>query len=220
MNLSSISNNLADFGKAGYTQPMAKTRTPLQDRSRETRDKLVQAGLRLFREKGYSAINTKDIAQEAGVAIGSFYVYFQDKTEVFREVMEIFLQEVSALGLEKFLQTPAGADPRAQLEQLIHVLIDLTARFGCVYRDLQSRFHDDDGIRDLLENLYARFFDLASRLLGQAGFTHIDPAVTQVIIILLENTLYHAIYLPGPVPRSHLVKEVANCLFQYLHRPQ
>lgn len=50
----------------------------------------MDAGLRLFSEKGYYNINSKDIAKEAGVAIGSFYAYFTDKKVLFIELFKEF----------------------------------------------------------------------------------------------------------------------------------
>ena len=49
-----------------------KFRLPQQQRSVETKQKLMEAGLQLFREKGYFQTNAKEIAKTAGVATGSF----------------------------------------------------------------------------------------------------------------------------------------------------
>ncbi|HEU5111529.1 MAG TPA: TetR family transcriptional regulator, partial [Micromonosporaceae bacterium] len=57
----------------------AAGRTP---RSEATRTRIVDAALRLFREKGYDRTTMRAIAQEAGVSVGSAYYYFTSKEEL------------------------------------------------------------------------------------------------------------------------------------------
>ncbi|HNC47134.1 MAG TPA: TetR/AcrR family transcriptional regulator, partial [Acidobacteriota bacterium] len=49
---------------------------PKQERSRRTREKIIEAALKLFDERGFEKTTSNDIALAAGVSIGSFYVYF------------------------------------------------------------------------------------------------------------------------------------------------
>jgi AcrR family transcriptional regulator len=77
-------------------QSKDKTRTPSQQRSMETRDKLIVAALELFSEKGFHATNSKQIAARAGVATGSFYAYFNDKKELFAEVFKYYCSLIEA----------------------------------------------------------------------------------------------------------------------------
>src|ERR1051325_11287742 len=55
---------------------------PKQARSKQTKEKIVQAAIRLFQERGYEKTTSNDIASEAGVSVGSFYVYFNDKRQL------------------------------------------------------------------------------------------------------------------------------------------
>ena len=65
-----------------------KTRDPIQKRSIKTKEKILWAATSLFSEKGFHKTNTKEIAAQAGVAIGSFYAYFKDKKSVFLEIYQ------------------------------------------------------------------------------------------------------------------------------------
>jgi DNA-binding transcriptional regulator YbjK len=47
-----------------------KTRIPRQNRSVQTRDKIIIAALELFSEKGFHSTNSKEITARAGVSIG------------------------------------------------------------------------------------------------------------------------------------------------------
>ena len=49
----------------------------------ESRKKLLHAAYKLFAEKGYYNTNTKEITRYAGISIGNFYNYYQDKGEIY-----------------------------------------------------------------------------------------------------------------------------------------
>ena len=54
---------------------------------RERRERIVEAGLALLRHQEHSQIQMKDVAAEAGVALGTVYRYFQSKDHLFAEVL-------------------------------------------------------------------------------------------------------------------------------------
>lgn len=50
-----------------------------------TRERLIQAALTLFKEKGYTAASTRDIAEKAGVNHLTLFRHFGSKRNLFRE---------------------------------------------------------------------------------------------------------------------------------------
>lgn len=61
---------------------------PKTKRGLATLNKIVDASEKLFVEKGYYDTQISDIAQEAGIATGTFYIYFPDKISVFRHLVD------------------------------------------------------------------------------------------------------------------------------------
>ncbi len=57
-----------------------------QTAAQETRRKLITAGLELIKENGFDAINVEDITKKAGVAKGTFYIYFKRKEDIVLEI--------------------------------------------------------------------------------------------------------------------------------------
>jgi AcrR family transcriptional regulator len=47
-----------------------------------TREKIIDAALRLFRDKGFDVTTMRDVAAEAGLATGAAYYYFRSKEEL------------------------------------------------------------------------------------------------------------------------------------------
>ena len=61
----------------------------------ETKRKLISAGLELIKEKGFDAINVEDITKKAGVAKGTFYVYFKRKEDIVMEISRTPFGEIA-----------------------------------------------------------------------------------------------------------------------------
>jgi AcrR family transcriptional regulator len=57
----------------------------LTPRAEQTRSAIVEAALRLFRERGYDAATMRAIASAAGVSTGNAYYYFSSKEDLIQE---------------------------------------------------------------------------------------------------------------------------------------
>ncbi len=64
-----------------------KITVPKQKRSMDTKKTLKSTAKRLFSEKGYHNTSSNEIAKAASVSIGTFYNYYNDKKEVFIELL-------------------------------------------------------------------------------------------------------------------------------------
>lgn len=67
-------------------------------------EKLRQGASKLFVEEGYHNTRPQDIAREAGVANGTFYLHFRDKKEAFLD----FAEQSQARLLEEFTDNLNG----------------------------------------------------------------------------------------------------------------
>ncbi len=65
-------------------------RDPIQRRSKEKKRKIIVAGMKLFSEKGFHKTGIVEIAEEAGVSVGSFYGYFLDKKDLLIQVSQAY----------------------------------------------------------------------------------------------------------------------------------
>ena len=59
------------------------------------REKIVESGFRLFYEKGFEVTGIQEIATASGVPKGSFYNYFDSKTEFVSVVLQLYLERQS-----------------------------------------------------------------------------------------------------------------------------
>jgi AcrR family transcriptional regulator len=94
----------------------ARKRTLL--RPDERRRQLLEAATWVFARKGYRRAAVSDIIGRAGVARGTFYLYFQSKEQVFLAVVDDFHSRIRR-GLEAATDAAAFApaeDPRVLLQ--------------------------------------------------------------------------------------------------------
>jgi TetR/AcrR family transcriptional regulator, fatty acid metabolism regulator protein len=86
----------------------------------EKRRLLLEAAVRVFARKGYHSSRVGDIAQEAGVAHGLLYHYFDSKEDVlrsvFRETWRALIETIESV-------EEAGDPPREQLRKVAEILL-------------------------------------------------------------------------------------------------
>ena len=73
---------------------------PVQARSLTKRAALLDAGRRLFAEKGYEATSIEEITDAAGTAAGGFYTYFESKRQLLLVLMNELLERLHATDLK------------------------------------------------------------------------------------------------------------------------
>ncbi len=73
-----------------------------RQRRKETRpQELLDAALALFVEKGFAATRAEEVAQRAGVAKGTLYLYYASKEELFKAMVRQSLSSLIAEGQAK-----------------------------------------------------------------------------------------------------------------------
>ena len=70
------------------------------ERGRETRERLIAAGRRLFGERGYEATSIEAILAAAGVARGALYHHFDTKEALFDAVLDRLVAEIADTAAE------------------------------------------------------------------------------------------------------------------------
>src|SRR5689334_5487336 len=72
--------------------PVAR-RAPAQQRSRERQERILQAARELIAETGSDRVRMNEVAERAGISIGSLYQYFPDKQAIVRTLAEHYTAE-------------------------------------------------------------------------------------------------------------------------------
>lgn len=79
-----------------------------KDEAEITRQALLDAALVVFSANGYNATRLEDVAAEAGVTRGAIYHHFGSKVELYNQLIDTVLSEVSPL-IVRALNSGSGA---------------------------------------------------------------------------------------------------------------
>lgn len=126
----------------------ALRRAPSQKRSRERVERMLSAASALIAEKGSDAMRMGEVAEKAGVSIGSLYQFFPDKGAIIRTLAERY----NAQGRECIAAGLADVGDMAGLCRAFGELID--TYYGMflaepVMRDIWSGTQADKELRDI-----------------------------------------------------------------------
>lgn len=81
-----------------------KRRVPKQGRSINTVESILQAAEELFLKDGFDKTTVEDIVQRAGIATGSFYDYFPNKTAMALALLESVSTEIAGDARKYFME--------------------------------------------------------------------------------------------------------------------
>jgi AcrR family transcriptional regulator len=189
------------------------TRDPVRPRTKPQevrRDELLASGERLFLERGVAATSIDDIAAGAGVAKGTFYLYFDSKEAMHEALHERFGESMRSAVEARIARERAGdwsARLRAWVEGSIDFYLDEAALHDAIFhaRDFHPRrrtVRSDNGVVDVLAALLTE-----ARNAG--AWTIEDPAMTAVLLFeALHGAVDHAIARQIDGKRDRLVKLV------------
>lgn len=99
---------------------------------RRTRERILEASLRLFNEFGEHNVSTTTIADEIDISPGNLYYHFHSKDELLEELFTQFETDLTGT-----LVAPVAR--RATVEDLwlfLHLLFELIWKYRFLYRDL------------------------------------------------------------------------------------
>jgi AcrR family transcriptional regulator len=91
-------------------------------KSEETRTRILEAALAVFRERGFERSTMREIASAAGMAVGAAYYYFESKDSIVMAFYERSQSEMSA-------QIEAALDKSRTLEARLRAII--STKFEC-----------------------------------------------------------------------------------------
>jgi len=171
---------------------MKSPRDPVQPRAKQTVARIVAAAAHIFGERGYAA-TTNEIAELAGVSIGSLYQYFRDKDEILVALHSGHLDQIES---ELLGQGPVG-DPREWLRWLVNSLITINTRPDAGVLWSTSRVLPT--MRARVTRLVDQLTTDASAVLRSSSRLHARAVIVTALAVV------HEVALPKPTPTRQRV---------------
>jgi AcrR family transcriptional regulator len=185
-----------------------------------TRARLLQSGKTLFAAQGLHRITTHDIAAHAGVAAGTFYNHFGDKADLFREITDEALAE-----LTRRLDAVTGSseDHRTGVRRQAAALVGFAAENRDLIRILFSREADATAVQtDVLQLMADRVAAVRRQLVDEGRMPReIDPEVlAQALIGMWARVVAWWAEDTSRAPREVVIETLTRIQLQGTHPEQ
>jgi AcrR family transcriptional regulator len=197
-------------------------RDPKQERSRESKNSIINAGLKLFSDKGYYKTNSKEIAKEAGVSIGSFYMYFRDKKDLFKEILVYYHDKIKnvlkSIEIESFIRS---GDGKKFLRHIIDKLIEAHDIYPEFHRELNVMSQSDVEINKIHEDSMRASVDLTKSMLypwkSKLRVKDFDAAAL-IVQKTIEETVHAMLFSDINISNKRIITELTDMLYLYLFK--
>ena len=141
----------------------------------DTRNRILVASLLLFNEHGEPNTRTNDIADEVDISPGNLHYHFRRKEEIVHALLDEFQADA-----RRVLQPPG--DEHVSIDDFwvfLHLLLELTAAYRFLFRDLESLAETYPKVRRVLGHFakgLAAVFELFLRRLTDNGLLTVGDA--------------------------------------------
>ena len=190
----------------------------------QIRLKFLEAGLRLFGEKGYNGTGIKEIVEAVGVPKGSFYNYFKSKEDFTVDIIGFYSDALAAHWEALLVKGPAEplAALRSSFEMIISHHEQCEVRTGCLIGNLAAEISEaSDLCRQKMHHATTAWKNRISDYIGQGqtiGIIRNDitaDVLAEFIWNAWEGALLNMKIAQSTVP----VKECIRLLFDFFLKP-
>jgi AcrR family transcriptional regulator len=167
---------------------------------RRTRQRILDATLALYNERGEPQVSTSLIATELGISAGNLHYHFRRKDQLSAALLERFVAEFEAT------LPPAGwrADHVEDAWLLLHILLETVWRYRFLFRDLSGIAGRDRRAAQRLATVFGRAVEasrgiclgLTERGLMTATGAELDALAENIAVVSLYWLSFESVRHP------------------------
>jgi len=160
---------------------------PLSKRGLDTRRRLLDAAEAVFGELGYHDASVVRVAQTAGVAAGTFYLYFDSKKAIFDELVRDLNRRVR----HAMKEASSQGETRLQQELLgFEAYFEFTSSHPALYRIIrQAEFVSPEMLRYHYDRLSAGYVEALAAASESGEIGRLDPEVAAFALMGLGEMI-------------------------------
>lgn len=160
------------------------------------KENIVQAAVQVFREKGIEKTKISDIVKVAGIAQGTFYLYFPSKLALMPAIAEVMVEKTMEIVKETVQEDVSFI---IKLEQLVEAIFLVTRDYNEIQALIYSGLASTEHLKEW-ETVYAPFYKWISDLLAEAKAEGVIRSTLQVdqtakLLIGLVESAAEQVYL-------------------------
>jgi len=210
--------------KKGFVMPKKELldprKMPSQERARKTMATIYEAAANVFDEIGYAEATTEQIAQKAGVSIGTLYNYFPGKEAILHGLWEKTMQEIKTTTQQVNQEIrKQGFVDSSIITGLLYMVFDLfsyqklpnrlfISQVGLPEVFIQKRKELGNYMESVTEEIFRDFANV--RIRNPRVGVHILWATVQAVIhdYMLSNT--------EEIKSEELINELSDMIGRYI----
>ncbi|MGA3602375.1 TetR family transcriptional regulator [Lysinibacillus agricola] len=159
-------------------------------------EKIIHAAIEVFREKGIEKAKVSDIVKTAGIAQGTFYLYFPSRLSVMPAIAKVMVEKIIT-AIEEGVSTQKPFEQ--QLEEVVDVGFSITKEYGDLVALIYAGIAQTEHLKEW-ENIYAPYYAWMNNFLLQAQQqgtirASIDTSRSSKLIIGLIESAAEQVYL-------------------------
>jgi AcrR family transcriptional regulator len=161
----------------------------LRAQGKRTMRKLMNAGMKVFDERGYQAARVDDVVKAAKTSHGTFYLYFANKEDLFRVLAEDVVGAMTALAdqLGPVTTDKAGY---VQLRDWLRAFVDTYRQYGPVIRVwAEAQLENKELSRVGMTSMDALTSTIATRVRETCKDPSVDPENAAVALVAMVERL-------------------------------
>lgn len=159
----------------------------------DRKEQILTAARKVFREKGYEAANVSDIVGEAGVAQGTFYLYFPSKKDAVVELAWRPMEEMAQ-------RVGAAANQAASFEERLRAVTRTAFQVAGQFPDLCRLIHHgaDSALEEvkqssMIQGMQQGMVKMFEEARDGGEMEPIDPEVaTQLLFMMFPAAMQEA----------------------------
>ena len=191
----------------------------MQQRSEETRTKILDASVKLFSTRGFAAASVDEICVEAGISKGAFYHHFESKQSLFLALLDGWLQTIDH-------SIQASNDKTApetfmQMTEAFPYLFETAGDGLPMFLEFWLQASRDKKIWDASIAPYRRyhkyFTSLIKKGVDEGSFVEVDPELaSRMIVATAMGLLLQSLLDPKGAKWEKVARESTDLLINSL----
>lgn len=198
--------------------PTTPRKSPLQDRSKMTVDAILTATAQILTKEGYDKASTNQIAERAGVSIGSLYQYFPNKEALVATLVEHHANEMIEI-VESKLKNFFNAPIEVMLSEIVKACLAAHAVNPILHKVLEEQVPRVGRLKQI-KSAEERMTTMLRAYLQQHQIQPQNLDLTMFILGRTLESLTHSAVIEQPhlLQDEHLAIEITDLLLSYLER--
>lgn len=167
----------------------------------DKKDRIIYAAMEVFREKGIEKAKVSEIVKKAGIAQGTFYLYFPSRLSVMPYIAQK-LVDVTVQSLEEHVDTSSSFFQ--QVEQIIQVIFEQAKASRDIFPFIYTGLKETNHLREW-EEIYSPFYHWMSVWIirhqenGQISRSMNPERTAKLLIALIETTAEQNYWYDSPL---------------------